>query len=350
MFEAMEISEYTGYGRSGRRDWYYVLCEDPQTDNSPRLNKPGIAFAVAPLSKRDDEGFYPCCFVSFRSTFSGGWFDESTGCLGRSVRFNPATEEFRFGPPVEKRDAVRPIDFDFYVSASHGSVADLKRLVALGANPDAPIFNDINDDLYAIHKAALNPDLEVLKYIISLGVNPCRVDFWWRQPLSFAVRKNSLEMVKFLVEKGNDPCLEDMDGASVLSESALNPDIRVVEYLLSKGAKIDGCADDRTELGYALTDGTIERMKFFMDRGADLTTAMLCKAPWAPLENLRFALESGFDPNTFDDGEYGDGHREKIIDWLDPKRQALFMEFGGTIHWKDAEKWNTEACAEEVDS
>ena len=35
-----------------------------------------------------------------------------------------------------------------------------------------------------------------------------------------------------------------------------------------------------------------------------------------------------------------DGHREKIIDRLDPKRQALFAEFGGKVHWPNAEKWN----------
>ena len=339
----MTIKEYDKFGRSGRKDWFYVLCEDPQADNSPRLNKSGMAFAVAPLDKPDEEGFYPCCCVYFHSAYSGGWFDESTGGLGRSVKFNPATEEFRFAQPVEKCDNVRPIDFEFYVTASHGSVDDLKRLVELGADPDAPIYNDINEDLYAIHNAALNPDIEVLKYLISLGVDPCRKDFWWKEPLSFAVRRNSLEMAEFLVGLGNDPCLEDMDGTSVLSEAALNPDIKVIEYLLSKGARIDDCATDRTELGYALTDGTIERMKFFMDRGADLKLAMMKGAPWAPLENLRFALESGFDPNTFDYGKYMDGHREKLIDRLDPKRQALFMEFGGKIHWKDAEKWNTEA-------
>lgn len=337
----MTIEEYNKFGRSGRKDWFYVLCENPETDNSPRLNKKGLAYAVAPLTECDEEGFYTCCTLHF-SFPNDGYDDASTGGLGRSVKFNPTTEEFRFGAPEEERDQVRPVDFDFYIAASHGSVDDLKRLIELGANPDAPIYNEIDDNLYAIHEAALNPDLEVLKFIISRGVNPCRMDFWGRQPLAFAVRKNSLEMVRYLVEKGNDPCNEDFDGKSVLSESALNPDIRVVEYLISKGAEVDSCADDRTELGYALTDGTPERMKFFMDRGADMERAMLCKAPWAPLENLRFALESGFDPNTFDRDEYSDGHREKLIDRLDPKRQALFMEFGSQIHWKNAEKWNTE--------
>lgn len=337
--EAVTIQEYNKFGRTGRKDWYYVLCEDPAVDNSPRLNTEGLAFAVSTLEECDKDGFYPCSTLHFPND---GWYDASTGGLGRSVSFNPTIEDFRFGPPEQKRDMVRPIDFDFYLVASRGSVDDLRRLLDAGANPDAPIYNDIDDDFYAIHEAAQNPNPEVIRFMVSLGVDPCRSDFWGRQPLAFAVRKNSLEIVKYLVELGNDPCCEDSDGKSVLAESALNPDIRVVEYLISKGAAVDSCADDRTELGYALTDGTPERMKFFMDRGADMELAMLCKAPWAPLENLRFALENGFDPNTFDDGEYRDGHREKIIDRLDPKRQALFMEFGGQIHWKDAEKWNTE--------
>jgi len=337
----MTIQEYNKFGRSGRKDWFYVLCEDPNADNSPRLNKPGLAFAVPPLEECDGDGFYRCCCLHF-SFPNDGWYDTSTGGLGRSVKFNPTTEEFRFGPPEKKMDMVRPIDFDFYLAASRGMVDDLKCLLDEGANPDAPVYNCIDDDMYAIHEAALNPNMEVLKFIISHGVDPCRYDFWTRQPLAFAVRNNSLEMVQYLVELGNDPCHEDCDGMSVLSESALNPDIHVIEYLMSKGAKLDYCAMDRTELGYALSDGTIERMKFFMDRGADLKTAMLSKAPWAPLKNLRFALENEFDPNTFDYGEYADGHREKLIDRLDPKRQALFMEFGGQIHWKDAEKWNTE--------
>ncbi len=335
----MTINEYSRYGRVGD----YVLCEDPRTDNTPKLNREGFAFAVWASDDYDDDGFYPCSILYFDLP---DITDDvaSTGGLGRSVSFNPTTEEFRFGPAVKKRDTVRPIDFDFYVTASRGTVDDLKQLIDKGANPDAPVYNDIDDDLYAIHQAALNPDVNVLKCFVSLGINPCRTDFWWRQPLAFAVRKNSLEMVKYLVEAGNDPCRVDMDGMSVLGESAVNPDIRVIEYLMSRGAKVDDGADDRTELGYALTDGTPERMQFFMDHGADLAMAMEIKCYWAPLENLRYALERGYDPNSFEDGTYADGHREKVIDHLTPKRRALFEEFGGRVHYP-----NAEICGEEVE-
>ena len=335
----MTINEYNRFGRV--RD--YVLCEDPSTDNALTASKKGFAFAVGPYGGCDNNGFYPCvCF--YFDLHKMDWWAASTGGMGRSVSFNPTTEEFRFGPPVKKRDTVRPIDFDFYLAASRGTVDDLKQLIDRGANPDAPVYNHIDDDLYAIHQAALNPDVNVLKYIVSLGVNPCRADFWWRQPLAFAVRKNSLEMVKYLVEAGNDPCRVDMDGMSVLGESAINPDIRVIEYLISLGAKVDDGADDRTELGYALTDGTPERMQFFMDHGADLAMAMEIKCYWAPLANLRYALEHGYDPNSFEDGTYADGHREKVIDHLTPKRRALFEEFGGRVHYP-----NAEICGEEVE-
>ena len=135
----MTINEYNRFGKIGRQilsdDCAYVLCEDPREDNSPRLNKVGFAFAVDTYSKCDEAGYYPCSCLYFDLP---DMEEEaaSTGGLGRSVAFNPTTEEFRFDEPVKKKDTVRPIDFDFYLAASRGSVDDLKRLVAQGANPD----------------------------------------------------------------------------------------------------------------------------------------------------------------------------------------------------------------------
>ena len=236
----------------------------------------------------------------------------------------------------------RPIDTEFFRRASDGTVGELKRLVAAGANPDAPIYNEINDDFYAIHQAALNPDIEVLKYIVSLGVNPCRIDFWARQPISLAVRRNSLDIVKYLVERGNDPCGVDDDGMTVLAEASLNPDVHVLDYLISLGADGEVGATDRTPLGYALTDGTVERMRYFIDHGGDLAKAMENKAYWAPLANLRFALENGYNPNSYEWGESADGKRYKIIDHLDPVRRKLFEEFGGVIETEGAELYNED--------
>lgn len=338
----MKIDDYSKFGRAGPKHWQYVLCEDPLANNASPLNRAGWAFGVLNDGlDKPREGFYPCSCLAFDLPNVRDSRKE-TGGLGRSVSFNPETEEFRFGPATEKRDQVRPVDWEFYLAASHASVADLQRLIAQGANPDAPIYNDIDDDFYAIHEAACNPDLAVLEFLVSLGIDPCKKDFWAAEPLEHAVRKNSLEVVRWLVEHGNDPAAVDMDGQSVLGQAALNPDIRVIEYLLEQGAEIDAATDACTELCNALTGGTPERMQFFMDRGANLALAMECGCAWAPLENIRFALESGYDPNTFEDGAYADGQRAKVMDHLDASRQALFREFGGEIYWKDAEKYGAE--------
>jgi hypothetical protein len=331
---SLSINEYGRYGRA--RD--YVLCEDPLTDNTPKLNRKGAAFAVWSSDSSDDDGFYPCSTLFFDLPDVTEEM-ASTGGLGRSVSFNPDTEEFRFGPPIRLWDAVRPVDFEFYIAASRGTVDELKQLIAQGANPDAPVYDDADNDFYAIHQAALNPDVNAIRYVVSLGVDPCRVDHWGRQPLAFAVRRNSLEVARYLVEVGNDPCRQDNDGQSVLSEAALNPDIQVVEYLMSLGAKVDSGAAYMSELGRALAFGTPERMQFFMDHGADLARAMEAKANCAPLENIRYALEHGYDPNTFCWRAHNEGPREKVIDKLSPKRRKLFMEYGGKLHCLRTERW-----------
>ena len=242
----------------------------------------------------------------------------------------------------DKYTADRDVDLAFFLAASKGTVAELQALLSSGANPEAPVRNNLGDDFYAIHQAALNPDIEVLRYIVSLGVNPCRLDFWARQPISLAVRRNSLEIVKYLVELGNDPCRVDDDGKTVLAEAALNPDVQVLDYLISLGADGEVGATDRTPLGYALTDGTAERMRYFIDHGGDIAKAMENKAYWAPLANLRFALEQGYDPNSYEWGETADGRRYKVIDHLDPVRRKLFEEFGGVVENEGAELYNED--------
>ena len=61
----MTIKEYNRFGKLGRKDYAYTLCEDPRADNSPRLNKAGFAFAVGPYTECDDEGYYACSCLHF---------------------------------------------------------------------------------------------------------------------------------------------------------------------------------------------------------------------------------------------------------------------------------------------
>lgn len=109
----------------------------------------------------------------------------------------------------------------------------------------------------------------------------------------------------------------------------------MLELLLEHGVDMNDGAADMTPMSRALVVSTPERVKWLADRGAHINDAVEQKAYRAPLANLRAILEYGYDPNTFDE----DSEDTKVIDHLDPRRQALFEEFGGTVLNREAEKF-----------
>ena len=227
----------------------------------------------------------------------------------------------------------REIDTSLYRICAKGSVEDVKALLAQGANPSVPHWEEpwpddlepelYSEDYYCIHEAARNPDIRVLDFLVAQGVDPNMFEYWRRQPLAYAAESNSLEMVMRLVELGNDAGNCDYDGGTVLSWAALNPDERVLEFLIESGAEIGSACYGCTEMDIALARGTPERVRFFADRGFDFKYISSNSFLDGPLDNIRVLLERGFDPD-YDDG-CGDG---PLVDRLDPVRKALFVKFG----------------------
>lgn len=233
----------------------------------------------------------------------------------------------------DNRRAKREIDTELYQRVATASLEDVRQLIANGANPNEPVYNPINDDFYVIHRAALNPDIGVLKYLVSIGADPCQKDYWARQPLAFAVRGNPIEFARYLVEElGNKPDYEDLDGGTAIAEATLNPHIEVLDYVLGKGSDIDEGAMGEIPLEIALKKGSVDRVRYLLDHGArvELVDTAVC---FAPIANLRLLLERGFNPNQMDDDD-----EARLIDHLDPVRRALFEEFGGKVLNPDAEK------------
>lgn len=243
----------------------------------------------------------------------------------------------------------RLIDEALFHACSTATYWEVKALLDQGANPNAPYYHRYDgwrrdtDDYYCIHEAARNPDIAVFDLLVQYGANPKQPDYWGSQPLSYAVVKGPLEMVKHLVELGNNPNLCNDDGASVMSEAALNPDVRVLEYLLEHGAELGNCASSQNELGQALQRGTPERMRFFLSHRWNVKRISPMFFHGAPLENIRLALEEGFDPNTIDGEGLFDGNPignpHPMVDDLDEERRALFKEFGASPETIDLTDW-----------
>lgn len=223
-----------------------------------------------------------------------------------------------------------PINDALFKACAKGTFEEIRALLDQGADPALPHWEEAwcdgtPEDYFCIHEAAMNPDIRILDLLVEHGADPNMSNFYDQQPLAYAGRFNTFEMVKHLVELGNDPSRYDLDGGSVLSWSAVNPDIRVLEFLLDNGAEIGGCADGQTELDEALRSGTPDRIRFLVAHGAALDFISGESIKSASLENVRALLECGYDPNCRED-EW-DNHGPLLVDVLDSKRRALFMEF-----------------------
>lgn len=228
----------------------------------------------------------------------------------------------------------REIDLRLYRRLANASLSEVREMIDGGADPKAMAIDDLGHWHCMIHRAALNPDLEVLKSIVAEGEDPCRMDFWGREPLSFAARQNPLSHVEYLVAMGNRADNEDCDGGTVIAEAALNPHKDVLDYLLEHGADLDAGAMGEEPLVIAVNRGSSERVKYFIDHGATITYVDALAAYDAPIANLRVLLECGYDPNQVD--EMG---TDRVIDHLDPERQKLFEQFGGSVLNPNAEKY-----------
>lgn len=229
----------------------------------------------------------------------------------------------------------REIDLRLYRQLATASLSEVREMVAAAADPKSSAIDDLGHWHCMIHRAALNPDLEVLKYLVSLGIDPCQLDFWGREPLSFAVRSNGKAHAEYLIALGNRADNEDCDGGTVIAEAALNPSVEVLDLLFKHGANPNAGAMYEGPLAIAVSRGSPDRVQYFIAHGADISYVDGLAAYDAPIENLRALLKGGYDANQLD--EVGG---DRVIDHLDDERRALFEEFGGVVLNPKAEKYH----------
>ena len=86
---------------------------------------------------------------------------------------------------------------------------------------------------YAILGAATNPDLDVLKFVMS----KMTWDITMLNPLEYAVRGTCVETVRFLVEEGY-LSVSEAKASTVFQAALCNGTLQMVKYLVSKGLSV----------------------------------------------------------------------------------------------------------------
>jgi quinoprotein dehydrogenase-associated probable ABC transporter substrate-binding protein len=152
------------------------------------------------------------------------------------------------------------------------SMADLKKWLAEGANPDEELNN-----------AIVANDLDRVRYLLTHGAHTESMDTEGYTPLIDSTRFGFVEVASYLVEHKADPNGLDRNGWSPLMWAAWTDKPDLVSMLVAHGAKLDAVdSDGLTPLGIAAQNAKIKSAEALIAAGADVN-APIAKGGYTPL-------------------------------------------------------------------
>jgi ankyrin repeat protein len=163
----------------------------------------------------------------------------------------------------------------------------------------------------SIHTAARGGNLAEIKKQLAWGANPNSKTFWYKDtPLIVAAAYGHTEVVKLLLEKGAQVNMGNEGGETALHYAARHGHTKVMRILLEHGAdpksKGTGCG---TPLQWAVRGGQRQSVKTLLDYGVDINqrgtdgeTALSTAASEYP-DIVSFLISLGADVNTRADND-----------------------------------------------
>ena len=128
------------------------------------------------------------------------------------------------------------------------------------------------DGLTALHYAAQNGSLDIIKYLVEHGADISAQDNEQsRSVIHFAAENGDIECIKYLTEHEADLLDKDVNGATPLHYAAMANNLEAVKYFVTK--KLDYTAkDDRgwTAMHYAANGGALDVMKYLLAKGLNI--------------------------------------------------------------------------------
>ena len=151
-------------------------------------------------------------------------------------------------------------------------MADLKKWLAEGANPDDELNNAIVAD-----------DIDRVRYLLSHGAHVDAIDGEGHPALINATRFGFNSVAIFLVEHKASPNLPDKSGWTPLMYAAWGDDPGLAKMLLAHGAKLDSTDNEGlTPLAIAAQNAKVNAARALLDAGADVNTPV-AKGGYTPL-------------------------------------------------------------------
>jgi quinoprotein dehydrogenase-associated probable ABC transporter substrate-binding protein len=174
------------------------------------------------------------------------------------------------GPYVAPKPELRTAAESAKIHAAR--MADLKKWLAQGANPDDELNNAIVAD-----------DVDRVGYLLAHGAHADSQDGDGYTPLISAIRLRLVGVATYLVEHRADANLTDRSGWTPLMWAAWNDNPALVKMLLAHHAKLDAMdKDGLTPLGIAAQNAKVKATRVLLDAGADVN-APIAQGGYTPL-------------------------------------------------------------------
>jgi quinoprotein dehydrogenase-associated probable ABC transporter substrate-binding protein len=174
------------------------------------------------------------------------------------------------GPYKEPKPAVQTAGESAKIRAAR--MADLKKWLAQGANPDDELNN-----------AIVANDVDRVGYLLTHGAHIDSMDGEGYTPLISAIRSGFVAVATYLVEHKADANLADRTGWTPLMWATWGDSPPLVQMLLAHHAKLDATDNDGlTPLGIAAQNGKAKAARALLDAGADVN-APVAKGGYTPL-------------------------------------------------------------------
>jgi quinoprotein dehydrogenase-associated probable ABC transporter substrate-binding protein len=174
------------------------------------------------------------------------------------------------GPYLPPKPDVQAAAIDS--KARQARMADLKRWLAHGANPDEELNNAIVAD-----------DIDRVRYLVGHGAHLDAVDGEGYPPLVNAARFGFMEVATYLIEHKANPNQADRSGWTPLMYAAWGDRPDLAKMLLTHGAKLDlADHDGLTALAITAQNAKVKAARVLVDAGADVN-APVAQGGYTPL-------------------------------------------------------------------
>ena len=144
--------------------------------------------------------------------------------------------------------------------------AALQRLIAQKADVNAPD----GDGTTALHWAARNGDLQIVKLLMSAGARATVANRFGVTPLQLAAENGNRAITEVLLKAGADANDKNREGETVLMMAARSGDVPTVKLLLASGAMVDARESwrDQTALMLAASENQAAIVQALVEAGA----------------------------------------------------------------------------------